>query len=258
MANVIIPKQHQAAPSVDLGALMRNKAIFNANAYDQELDDCVRGGDLDTSHLQRMEKSPEQTVEMAQMEFETSYAAAEGQRWQGQERWRKELDDMRRGRVMHPYEFMRRLTRAGVDARCDEPPTETVWIEKADSTEVEPWKVSMSTCRLWLNSWTRRGLIGINAWVKDEASGRRIQKTVTSIQYPYAQEWSVMRFDKYDVPTKEKFRGWRTTLLVLITAGVVSQDEAERAFGKPQQNEVSEFYRQQLQGLRAISLGLVE
>lgn len=256
MANVIISKQHQAAPSIDVAALVRSRGIFDADTYDAELDSCA--GTEDTSHLRRLERSPEQTVEMALEEFETSYMAADKQRWQGQERWRKELDAMRRGRVMHPYEFMRRLRSAGVDARVDEPPMETVWVEKVDSTDVEPFRVAVSDCRLWLNNWTRGGLIGVNASVPDPVTGRRMPKTITSIQYPYAQEYSVMRFDKYDVPTKERFRGWRTTLLVLITAGAITETEAVRAFGEPAQHEASAFYREQLQGNRAIRLGMVQ
>ena len=97
----------------------------------------------------------------------------------------------------------------------------------------------------------------MNAWVKDEATGMLIEKTVTSLQYPYSQEWSVMRFDQYNVPKKEKYRGWRTALLVLILADVITEKEAHRAFGAGR-GPASEFYQMQLQTHRNVRMGLTQ
>jgi hypothetical protein len=148
------------------------------------------------------------------------------------------------------------LRRSGVYARIDTP-KQTIWTEDHDGRKTVLVTPTMSSARIWLNHGTTRGLVGVNAWVKDEVSGRRVEKTVTTLQYPYAQEWSVMRFSDYNVPTKEKFRGWRTTLLNLIVAEVLTEAEAHRAFGNPH-GPASEFYQLQLQVQRNIRMGVMQ
>jgi hypothetical protein len=59
-----------------------------------------------------------------------------------------------------------------------------------------------------------------------------------------------MYFDEFDVPIRERYRGWRTALLRLILSDVVTEAEAERAFGRVVENAASELYRETLQGYR--------
>ena len=172
--------------------------------------------------------SPNELIDRMLAEYELNYYAAAPQRWTGQERWQgRENEEMRLVNIMHPYKFMRKLRAAGVDARESESPN----------------------ARLWLNPWSRLGRIGVNAWLGCEA------KTITTLQYPYGPEYSLMRFNDYNVPTNERYRGWRTALLALIVAGVLTEGEADRAFG-PAVGAASVFYRQQLQNERIIRMGL--
>jgi len=187
--------------------------------------------DLQQFASYRREKSPEELVEIMLKEFEFNYnsPATQQQRWAGQARWQgRENEEMRVMNIRHPYWFMRQLRRAGIDARESE----------------------SRHARLWLNSWSLIGRIGVNAWVRGEV------RTITTLQYPYGPEWSVMRFNDYNVPTNEKYRGWRTALLALIIADAITEDEAERAFGKVS-GEASIFYRQQLQNNRTVKMGLL-
>jgi hypothetical protein len=208
-----------------------NKKELN---YDEELDnplihDPAIAKQLD--ELSRRYTTPtNQNIEMSLMEFEKSYhhEGTRRQRWAGQRRWMgKEAEEMRVVKLLHPYEFLRRLRRAGVDARAEE----------------------HREARLWLNPGTVVGRIGINARVCG------VSQFITTIQYPYAPEYSVMRFNQYDVPTEEKYRGWRTTLLCLIVPDIITEEEAEKAFG-PALGPASEFYREQLQIHRRIRMGL--
>ena len=59
-----------------------------------------------------------------------------------------------------------------------------------------------------------------------------------------------MRFDEFDVPTSERYRGWRTALLRLIQEGVLSEAEVDRAFGPVAMGDVSLLYREQLEDYR--------
>ena len=189
---------------------------------------------IDEMVKKHMTTSPQQTVEAALEKYEENYMAVKNQRWDGQRRWQgRENEEMRLVRIMHPHSVMRALRHGGVDARID------------DDTRG----------RIWLNPFSRLGRVGVNAWVKDEQAQRRVVKTVTTLQYPYGPEFSIMRFNEYNVPTEEKYRGWRTALLALIVADVITEGEAERAFG-PALGEAAHFYRIQLQTYRRIKLGL--
>lgn len=226
--------------------------------YDREMepvyDEAMK---KEMAELRYASDTSEEAVEMMLKRFEENYCNEDTrkQRWDGQERWQgKEAEEMRKGRILHAYTFIDILRRSGVDARIDTP--KRLMFTEGDggrlNTLVTP---TISSARIWLNHGSNKGLVGVNAWVKDEASGRLIEKTVTSLQYPYSQEWSVMRFDKYNIPTKEKYRGWRTTLLVLIVAGVITEEEAHRAFGAGR-GPASEFYQMQLQIQRNIRMGV--
>jgi hypothetical protein len=204
-----------------------------AHDYDAEMDnpeptDPIVKAELEWLQTHKMERSPAQNVEWALMEWEKNYIASTAQRWPGQDRWQgRENEDMRVVNIMHPHKFMRRLQRAGVDARIHDD----------------------HYGRLWLNDFTRSGRIGIGAWVKGRV------KHITTLQYPCGPEYTVMRFNDYNVPTTEKYRGWRTALLALIMENVITEEEADRAFGPPL-GEAASFYRQQLQSIRGYRMGL--
>lgn len=163
-----------------------------------------------------------QLVEESLRQHEMTYAAHAAQRWDGQERWQgKERQEARKVNVLHYREFQRRLKRVGVE--------------------------------ITFNDFSKLGRIGMNARVMDfDELGNCIgmaKKTVTTLQYPWSYEWSIMRFNEYNVPTQEKFRGWRTALLVLISYGVCTEAQAHEALGQPN-GDASLFYREQLFNLR--------
>jgi hypothetical protein len=179
--------------------------------------------------------SATQDLETLQMQFEQNVAMKKKERWAGQERWQgRENEEARLVNYLHPNAFMRRLQRAGVDARVE-------YNEHA---------------RLWLNNNSRLGRLGVTAWFRNEETERLSVRTISTLQDGVGPEWSLMYFDRYDVPTAERYRGWRTTLLHLIIANVITEEEADRAFGKPATGEVSEHYREVLQNNRARRMGV--
>jgi hypothetical protein len=220
------------------------------------------------AHLERIECRPQAWVEESLELWEQNCEKARAQHLPGQVFWgidearRREQERMRMVNILHPNAIIRRLQRAGVDARFEQHPN----------------------ARIWLNDWTCNGLVGVNAWVKPQAmdeagyllgmsqatsqaqkdlltenffaarAGRKVRKTLTSVQDPYGPEWSVMRFNDRGVATKEKYRGWRTAMLVLIVAEVLEEHEVDAAFGEPI-GEAAAFYRQQLQTWRQIRIG---
>ncbi|HEY2351082.1 MAG TPA: hypothetical protein VGH83_01145 [Candidatus Acidoferrum sp.] len=232
------------------------------DSLDRELD-APGHHDPGVEQLRRIDANPDGWVEENLELFESNCAKAERYKLPGQERWEgREKEEERTVRILHPSAVMRRLRTAGVDARNGE----------------------HANARLWLNDWTRAGLVGVNAWVAPEEmdedgylleletassqekrdlitqnfyacrEGRKVRRTLTSLQEPCGPEWSVMHFDDHGIATREKYRGWRTAMLVLIVAGLLTEAEVDRAFGPPL-GEAGAWYREQLQCWRQIKMG---
>ena len=271
MPNIIIPIEHQAAPNLryDPGLARAAEQLRDPHAakrrdWDEFDREMMAPGHRDPAiaQLRRAETDPSAWVEENLELFEANCAKAKQQQLPDQERWQKEHEAARLVNVLHPSAVMRKLRAAGVDARDEEHPN----------------------ARIWLNDFTRVGLVGLNAWVTptpmDEEGyllelsyaetqrqkdlltanfhacleGRKVRRTMTSLQEPYGPEWSIMRFNDRGVATKEKYRGWRTAMLVLICAGILTEQEVDRAFGPPL-GEVGAWYRMTLKSYRQIKVG---
>jgi hypothetical protein len=200
----------------------------------------------------RPDVAPVDLEEAIGVRYEQNYMAAEGRRWK-QQWWfmGKENEEMRLTGILHAHEVFRKLRRAGVDARI-ETPSFYVWMPDDKTGQLKEFKKERSNGRLWLHDYAIAGRVGVSAWVKGE------RKMVTTLQYPYGPEWSLMRFDDFDVPISERYRGWRTAMLSLILAGVLTEEEVDKAFGKPALGDVSLIYRQNLYYNRQRKAGLVQ
>jgi len=204
----------------------------------------------------------QETIEAEQELFEENYRSAHERRWKGQQRWMgRRNEEMRLVNILHPHTFIRKLQAAGVEASI-EPAVIKVWAPDDKTGLLTLQDKTRSPARLWLHedavylkgtSETHAGRIGISAWVWD--NGVRMVKCLTSLQWDCGPEWSLMYFDEMDVPVRERYRGWRTALLVLITNDVLTEDEVDRAFGAVVQNEASELYRETLQQYRERKAG---
>lgn len=224
--------------------------------YDQELPT----PDVELRYDDR--ESSQQTIEAEQELFEENYRAAHARRWKGQERWMgRANEEMRLVNILHPHAVIRKLREAGVDASIE---AAVFWVWGVDDKTglLVPMQKTRSTARLWLHdeavylkgtSETNAGRIGVSAWVWD--NGERVVKCLTSLQWDCGPEWSLMYFDEMDVPIRERYRGWRTALLALITNDVLTEDEVDRAFGPVVKNEASELYCQTLQSYRERKAG---
>lgn len=224
--------------------------------YDQELPT----PDVEMRYDDR--PASQQTIEAEQELFEENYRAAYARRWKGQERWiGRRNEEARLVNILHPNAVIRKLQAAGVDAAV-EPAVVTVWVPDDKTGLLTLHQKTRSTARLWLHdeaiylkgtSETNAGRIGISAWVWD--NGERVVKCLTSLQWDCGPEWSLMYFDDFEVPIRERYRGWRTALLVLIINDVLTEDEVDRAFGPVTLGEASELYRETLQSYRERKAG---
>lgn len=65
------------------------------------------------------------------------------------------------------------------------------------------------------------------------------------VSYGNLSEYSLYQFDEVrDVMVREKQRGWRTTLLRCIKAGLITEEQADRVFGKPSGRASGVWYKQ--------------
>ena len=139
------------------------------------------------------------------------------------------------------------MQEAGVDCSL-EPALDWVWDIDDKTGLTIPKQRTRSTARFWLHDLIIKDRVGITGWVN--RNGRRTAQYLSYLQYPQGPEWSIMRFDQFDVPTCEKYRGWRTAILRMIEEEVITEEEVDRAFGPVTENEASKFYLEQLTELR--------
>jgi hypothetical protein len=81
---------------------------------------------------------------------------------------------------------------------------------------------------VFINDFSAVGRIGLNLI----ENGKPIY-TGTTVQYGMSPEFSKIRVDAHGVGQGEQFRGWRTTLLHLVSRGFVTEDQVHKVFGKP-------------------------
>lgn len=212
-------------------------------SYDEELPTPVVAEPLPYT-----DTSTPELMEAEQQAWEENYRARAAFRWKGQERWMgRENEEMRLVNILHPHAVFRKLQEAGVDCGI-EPAIDWVWDIDAKTGLTVPKQRTRSTARFWLHELVIKDRVGITGWV--HRNGRRTAQYLTYLQWPQGPEWSLMRFDSFDVPTVEKYRGWRTALLKMIIEGVLTEEEVNRAFGEPPVNEASELYFMQLEDYR--------
>jgi len=85
-------------------------------------------------------------------------------------------------------------------------------------------------------------------WVsKDAFTSPEVAAWVQIGQMP---ELSLMNFDKYGSPLAEKRRGWRTVLLQMILKGLITEEKANKIFGRPRQDEAFARYNSILKAFR--------
>jgi hypothetical protein len=69
-------------------------------------------------------------------------------------------------------------------------------------------------------------------------------------------ELSIMNFDRYGIPLAERRRGWRTCLLQLMLKEMITEEMANRIFGKPRSDAAFDRYNATVQEIRKIHTGV--
>lgn len=66
----------------------------------------------------------------------------------------------------------------------------------------------------------------------------------TTVQDGLMIEWSQMRVDEHNIPTNERYRGWRAALMTLIEREIITIEDCDKVFGKPNGDRAARWYRQ--------------
>lgn len=198
-------------------------------------------------------RSSQEYVEKTAMLFELSQAQASRHKWEGQERWQgKENEEMRYGRLLTPLQFYAMLiqvvqpraviglgetTLNGNRLRLVGPGNRIMMGRDAVKTHpaAESARVPLFVA----------GRERIHVIMPGQSENDTEPMMVATLQWPLGTEWMVMNFDKFGVPTTQKYLGWRTALLSMIRAGVITEKEAHKAFPL-REGGASDWYRQQL------------
>lgn len=201
-------------------------------------------------------KTNSEYEEKAQQLFEANQMARKRLKWSGQDRWEgADNEAMRLVNEMTPIQFIERLRSVGIRAEAD-PPEELVRVDNprynpCDLYCTESPTIVMpqvrSDAQVYIGKRVILGCVGLFAKVWNDESRQVEDVRVNKLQAPYSPEWSLMDFDKYGIPTRERYHGWRTALLALMRRHVITRDQAHEAFGAPIVNDASVWYRQQIQ-----------
>lgn len=78
------------------------------------------------------------------------------------------------------------------------------------------------------------------------------------VQVGLMPELSIMNFDDHGAPLAERRRGWRTCLLQVILAGFLTEEKANKVFGRPKESFQYHRYNSTLQSFRNVGSSLGE
>lgn len=188
------------------------------SAYDSEFDYADEIRPELARIMQEVENGPrhETTGQQTIEEFHRLHESNTEARKQHRWEQQNELKAVRTGRVLHMNDFLNKLKQCG------------------------------------LNTWyTDKG--GMAGTLGLFVSSRDIPQYIGFVQVPLMQEYEELHFDSYDVPLGPKRRGWRTLLLKLIDAGLLTEQKAHEIFGEPATGPVSRRYRHYLKYIRSRS-----
>lgn len=246
MSNVIIKPENQSAPKEHWANEELRKAaeeISDGRFVPKLADDdyfYIGPGQLLWQHprvqeaLEKLQgeveasRNTQEFIEKSQMFHELNERAAARDKWDGQGRWiGRDNEDERQGELLTPHEFMRRLT-AVIGKRLE-------LFRYAVMGRLAVLMDDPDPSPIILPQYQQPGLRG--------------KKQVATLQFPIGTEWMMMHFDQYGVPRYAKYIGWRTALLSLISEGIITEEQAHKAFPvKP--NHASLWYRAQLYQMR--------
>lgn len=262
MSNIIIPEEHQSAPKQsDLDKSIRRaigelrdgtfKPVINRANFNPASDDHFRTGtELLEQHplvqeamrkleTQVVDRKNNEYLEKAQQLHELNLAAAKEFQWAGQERWQGDDNIARRlVNLMTPTQFIEKLQAANISAQLEPKIVPESHFDERQILRI--YDTEKSDAKICLGRTVYEDLVALRAWVDGE------YVMVDKLQVPVGPEWTVMRFDDLNIPTTEKYHGWRTAVLALIIRRVITEEDALRAFGPVEIDDTSSFYRQQL------------
>ena len=123
------------------------------------------------------------------------------------------------------------------------------WENQAQFERVRPGRILSNGEFLFLirkivpsmsyNNWTTGdGLVGMYCISRGEI------KYICAAQLGMMHEYDTVHTDERGLVTRHKFRGWRTLLLACIKAGAITEEQANRVFGKAEGPEAGPFLKQ--------------
>lgn len=126
---------------------------------------------------------------------------------------------------------------------------ECQWLRQEEITSFVPGRMLTSTVFLGMlrkirpdafyNDYVILGRRGLNV-----VNPLRLKPYfVTTVQNGQMLEWSQMRVDEHNIPTNEKYHGWRAVLMTLIDREIITIEQSDAVFGKPTGPRADRWYR---------------
>lgn len=140
--------------------------------------------------------------------------------WQRQEELSEAHQDERTGRILTASQFIGLLWRCGLTCVLTRPNVEAIRYSMKSHEYTQERRAQIAR--------TQAGLVVQQCAIVSLPR----PEYATWVQIPAMIEYSVMRFDSHNLPTNEKYRGWRTVLIELIRKGFLTERKANEVFGE--------------------------
>lgn len=133
------------------------------------------------------------------------------------------------------------------------------WIKPEEYEDIEQ---RIGVVRTHADLITRLRKLKVNCWYTQHPQPQKATLVVTDywgnrppevacwVQIGFMPELSIMRFDEHGVPLDERRRGWRTCLLQLILKGIITEQDADKMFGRPKLTDAFHRYNSTLHSFR--------
>jgi hypothetical protein len=249
---IIIPREHQSAPKEHWAAKEIREAareiVEGQFIVKDDPEEFWNYGETMTvaqhprvkEALKKLElemsepSNSQEGLEKAQMYHELNEMSQQKDQWDGQGRWiGKHNEEMRRGQILSPFQFMQKLTAVIGERRV----------------EMNYFGVRGRVALLAPDPNYKASLIHTLTDNPRQLEFLKGKCQVGTLQYPLGTEWMIMRFSEYGVPTTPKFLGWRTALLSLVKLNIITEKEAHKAFPLSS-GPAADWYKAQLYMLR--------
>lgn len=134
------------------------------------------------------------------------------------------------------------------------------WVRPEEYEDIEPRIGTVMTHAQFITRLRKAGVVCFyrqhphpdkaGLWVNRNGFYDEPLEAACWVQVGQMPELTIMNFDEHGAPLAERRRGWRTCLLQMILKGLITEEKANKFFGRPKATVAYSRYNSTLQAFR--------